>query len=195
MSPLTFDTWVELGLKGAVVLLTAAVACGVLRRASAASRHLVWAAAVVAVLALPALSAVVPDLPLPLASARLESTLPQVSVPLARRPAKPPVRHSVRSHEHGCQAGTAGGARGSGQASSRADRRTNHFDPARPVGPRGGRPACAARGRDVGRAPPGEDRRSRRRRGVGYAARGGWCRPERLVAARASLVARPSRCR
>ena len=26
MSPLTFDTWVELGLKGAVVLLTAAVA-------------------------------------------------------------------------------------------------------------------------------------------------------------------------
>jgi HEAT repeat protein/beta-lactamase regulating signal transducer with metallopeptidase domain len=94
MSPLTFDTWVELGLKGAVVLLTAAVVCGVLRRASAASRHLVWAAAIVAVLALPALSAIVPDLPVPLAGARLESALPQVSVPLARRPAEPPVRHA-----------------------------------------------------------------------------------------------------
>ena len=94
MSPLTFNTWVELGLKGAVVLLTAAVACGVLRRASAASRHLVWAAAIVAVLALPALSAVVPDLPLPLAGARLDSAIPQVSVPLTRRIAEPPVRHS-----------------------------------------------------------------------------------------------------
>jgi HEAT repeat protein/beta-lactamase regulating signal transducer with metallopeptidase domain len=94
MSPLTFNTWLELGLKGAVVLLTAAVACGVLRRASAASRHLIWTAAVVAVLALPALSAVVPDLPLPLASARLESALPQVSVPLARRPTESPVRHA-----------------------------------------------------------------------------------------------------
>jgi beta-lactamase regulating signal transducer with metallopeptidase domain len=94
MSPLTFNTWVELGLKGAVVLLTAAVACGVLRRASAASRHLVWAAAVIAVLALPALSMVVPDLPLPLAGARLDSAFPQVSVPLARRTAEPPVRHA-----------------------------------------------------------------------------------------------------
>ena len=75
MSPLTFDTWVELGLKGAVVLLRRGGDLLALRRASAASRHLVWAAAVVAVLALPALSAVVPDLPLPLAGARLDSTL------------------------------------------------------------------------------------------------------------------------
>jgi HEAT repeat protein/beta-lactamase regulating signal transducer with metallopeptidase domain len=94
MSPLTFDTWVELGLKGAVVLLAAAMACGVLRRASAASRHLIWAAAIVAVLALPALSVVVPDLPLPVVGAGLESVLPQVSVPLAQRPVQPPVRHA-----------------------------------------------------------------------------------------------------
>jgi beta-lactamase regulating signal transducer with metallopeptidase domain len=94
MTPVAFNTWMELGFKGAIILLTAAVACGFLRRASAASRHLVWTAAIAAVLVLPALSAIVPEVPLPVAGAHLASALPPVTVPLARRPAGPPVGHA-----------------------------------------------------------------------------------------------------
>ena len=65
MTPLSFDTWIELSLKGTIVLCAAAATCWAMWRASAASRHLVWAAAVSALLALPALSLVVPDVTLP----------------------------------------------------------------------------------------------------------------------------------
>ena len=66
MTPLSFDTWIELGLKGTAVLGLAAATCCAMRRSSAASRHLVWASAISAVLALPALSLLVPSVPLPL---------------------------------------------------------------------------------------------------------------------------------
>ncbi len=46
--------------KGTVLLLAAWTACSLLRRASAATRHLIWAAALVAVLLLPVLSLSLP---------------------------------------------------------------------------------------------------------------------------------------
>jgi beta-lactamase regulating signal transducer with metallopeptidase domain len=52
---------VDIGLKGALVLALAAVMAHALRRSSAAVRHLVWSAALVGLLALPALSFVVPQ--------------------------------------------------------------------------------------------------------------------------------------
>ena len=55
--------------KGVVVLLLASLVCLALRRASAAARHAVWAAALTGILALPMLSAIVPALELPAAFA------------------------------------------------------------------------------------------------------------------------------
>ena len=74
MTPLSFDTWVELSLKGTIVLCAAGATCWAMWRASAASRHLVWAAAVSALLVLPALSVVVPDVTVPVSFTRLETT-------------------------------------------------------------------------------------------------------------------------
>ncbi len=83
MTPLSFDTWIELSLKGTIVLCAAVATCWAMWRASAASRHLVWAAAVSALLILPALSVVVPDLTVPVSLARLETT-PPIVLPLHR---------------------------------------------------------------------------------------------------------------
>ena len=51
----------QVSAKAALVLVTAAAVCLVLRRASAALRHLVWTLAIVCVLCLPPLSMVVPS--------------------------------------------------------------------------------------------------------------------------------------
>ena len=81
MTPVTFDPWIELSLKGTIVLFAAVATCWTMWRASAASRHLVWAAAVSALLVLPALSVVVPDLTVPVSFTALATTSP-VLVPL-----------------------------------------------------------------------------------------------------------------
>jgi beta-lactamase regulating signal transducer with metallopeptidase domain len=54
------STWIELALKGAVVLAAAAAAVRALRGASAATRHLVWATALAVLVALPVVGMVVP---------------------------------------------------------------------------------------------------------------------------------------
>ena len=98
MTPLSFDTWIELSLKGTIVLCAAVATCWAMWRASAASRHLVWAAAVSALLALPALSVVVPDVTLPVSLARLE-TAPPVVLPIGRdTAANRPVNASRGEH-------------------------------------------------------------------------------------------------
>jgi HEAT repeat protein/beta-lactamase regulating signal transducer with metallopeptidase domain len=81
MTPLSFDAWVELSLKGTMVLGAAATTCWAMWRASAATRHLVWAAAVSALLALPALSLVAPALTLPVSLERLQPAS-RVALPL-----------------------------------------------------------------------------------------------------------------
>src|SRR3954470_3089342 len=52
---------VDSAVKGAALLLVAAIAALVLRRDSAATRHLVWLLAIVALLAVPVLSALLPN--------------------------------------------------------------------------------------------------------------------------------------
>jgi beta-lactamase regulating signal transducer with metallopeptidase domain len=51
----------QVSIKGSVLLLAALVACRALRHASAAVRHLVWAAALAGMLLIPAVAAIVPD--------------------------------------------------------------------------------------------------------------------------------------
>ncbi len=65
-------------LRGAVLLGLAGLAALTLRRASAASRHLVWTLAVLGMLALPVATALVPSLQLPVAL-RLPAELPQAT--------------------------------------------------------------------------------------------------------------------
>lgn len=50
----------QLGLKAALVLLIAAIAAGLLRRSSAAVRHMVWCAGIAGVLALAPLAIALP---------------------------------------------------------------------------------------------------------------------------------------
>ena len=57
---LTVGTWIELTLKATIVLACATGASVALRRASAATRHLVWAGALAAVLVMPAVRLLVP---------------------------------------------------------------------------------------------------------------------------------------
>jgi beta-lactamase regulating signal transducer with metallopeptidase domain/Tol biopolymer transport system component len=52
---------VDSAVKGSVLLMLAAIAATILRRDSAATRHLVWLLAIVAMLAVPALSAMLPQ--------------------------------------------------------------------------------------------------------------------------------------
>src|SRR3954466_6190978 len=82
MTPLSFDTWIELSLKGTMVLGAAAATCWAMWRASAATRHLVWAAAVSALLVLPALSLVAPALTLPVSLERIQS--PPIGLPVVQ---------------------------------------------------------------------------------------------------------------
>lgn len=69
-------------LRSTVILLVALVAAFALRRASAARRHLVWTAATAMVLAVPLVSAVTPDIGLPIPP--LPSMLPAPSAEEAR---------------------------------------------------------------------------------------------------------------
>src|SRR3954454_12637707 len=86
MTPLSFGTWIELTLKASLVLGVAAATCWAMWRASAATRHLVWAAAVSALLVLPALSLIAPALTLPVSLDPIQSApriqLPPVSIVL-----------------------------------------------------------------------------------------------------------------
>src|SRR5437867_3852927 len=52
---------VDSAIKGTVLLMLAAIAAIILRRDSAATRHLVWLLALVAMLAVPVLSAMLPE--------------------------------------------------------------------------------------------------------------------------------------
>jgi TonB family protein len=66
-----FSLFTGVALKGAAVLSIAWLVTILLRRRSAATRHLVWTAAFAALLALPLLSLSLPGVPLPLSSALL----------------------------------------------------------------------------------------------------------------------------
>ncbi|HEX2091712.1 MAG TPA: M56 family metallopeptidase [Longimicrobiaceae bacterium] len=82
-------------VKGTLLLLAAGAASLVLRRASAAARHLVWSLAVVGLLALPVLSLAVPgwDVPVPeLRTAPGPVTLPPVLALPPREEATAPIR-------------------------------------------------------------------------------------------------------
>lgn len=52
-------------IKTSIILLLATVATALMRRSSAASRHVVWTTALLAVLMLPVTSALMPAIPLP----------------------------------------------------------------------------------------------------------------------------------
>ena len=58
---LVFSPVLDAAVKGTVVLLLACAVCLLLRRNSAATRHLVWATAIALLLALPLLSGVLPQ--------------------------------------------------------------------------------------------------------------------------------------
>ncbi|UCD24302.1 MAG: hypothetical protein JSW51_14985 [Gemmatimonadota bacterium] len=64
----------DVSIKGAIILVCAALMAHGLRRSSAAIRHLVWSTAVVGLLALPVLSAIVPEWRLPV--------FPSVTIPI-----------------------------------------------------------------------------------------------------------------
>ena len=118
MTPLSFDTWIELSLKGTVVLGAAAATCWAMWRASAATRHLVWAAAVSALLALPALSLVAPRVTVPISFDALQQAAPA---------ALPPLQHSTLDRVH-----AASGLSGPGDRSIAAQRRAAVI-PSRPA--------------------------------------------------------------
>src|SRR2546428_12497471 len=82
---------VDSAVKGTALLMLAAIAAIILRRDSAATRHLVWLLAIVATLAVPVLSAMLPEwrvLPggagIPLGTAVVASRPPPLSRPAIR---------------------------------------------------------------------------------------------------------------
>lgn len=77
----------DAALKGTVLLVVAAAATRLMGRAPAAARHLVWTAALVGMLALPALGPVAPGLEVPL--------LPRIEVGPRHPAARPPARHDA----------------------------------------------------------------------------------------------------
>ena len=63
-----YEILIDASIKGSLILLGAAAAAGLLRTQPAAWRHLVWSAAVTAVLALPVISLFAPALAIPAAA-------------------------------------------------------------------------------------------------------------------------------
>jgi len=95
MTPLVaLDTWLELALKGVVVLSAAAVAARLLRRAPASTRHLVWATALCGLVVLPFATSLVPRVPLTV-PAWLASATPDVATTTAAAPAADRVQRPV----------------------------------------------------------------------------------------------------
>ena len=90
-------------VKSSVVLAAAYAAAFVLRKHSAATRHLVWTAAFAAILVLPFLSAALPVLRVPLAAAVMPNLIFHDSATIGVDPgAVPPASHSARTyHEAG----------------------------------------------------------------------------------------------
>ena len=102
MSAVSLTLVLDAGLKATLVLGLAGVAALLLRRGSAAARHLIWTLGLAGALTLPVLSAVVPAWKLPLLPAaewlaparELSATVPDVA---SARPAR--VRSLVRGAE------------------------------------------------------------------------------------------------
>ncbi|HSF39794.1 MAG TPA: M56 family metallopeptidase [Thermoanaerobaculia bacterium] len=99
MLDLWFAALLDVSAKGFALCLAALAVTSTLRRASAATRHLVWRLAFVGLLVLPVLAAFTPawrvELPLPMkAAARVAAPLPAVErAPEDPRPAAAPVPH------------------------------------------------------------------------------------------------------
>jgi HEAT repeat protein/beta-lactamase regulating signal transducer with metallopeptidase domain len=119
MTPLAFDMWMELILKGTMVLGAAAATSWAMRRASAATRHMVWAAAVSALLVLPALTLVMPALTLPVSLDRVQPA-PRVSLPVLQNIVSDRAVHASRAVDTAAkQAHPAQARSGSDPASTR----------------------------------------------------------------------------
>ncbi len=73
---------VDSAIKGFLILLTATVAAVLLRRDSAATRHLVWLVAIVAMLIIPVFSALLPQWRVLPAWAGIPHESPAVQVPI-----------------------------------------------------------------------------------------------------------------
>jgi beta-lactamase regulating signal transducer with metallopeptidase domain len=69
----------DASLKGSLILLAAAASAGLLRRSPAAWRHLIWSAAVVAVLVLPVISLISPPIYVPVAADAVQRVIVTVS--------------------------------------------------------------------------------------------------------------------
>ncbi len=82
------ETWFAFVVKGSVVLGAAGAAAWALRRSSAAVRHVVWAAALASLAALPLASVLLPRVPVTVPS--WERVSPDLSI--SRAVAAPPVR-------------------------------------------------------------------------------------------------------
>src|SRR5262245_46907217 len=83
--PTLLPVLLDAALKGAIILLAALALSRLLRRASAATRHLVWLLALISLLVLPALRQVIPvwQLSLPAALRPVTFAAPAVTLPPA----------------------------------------------------------------------------------------------------------------
>ena len=84
------ETWLAFVAKGSLVLITAGAAAWTLRRSSAAARHVVWAAALASLAALPVAWVLLPRVPVTLPAWQAAAT------PVAARMTRLPVRVSER---------------------------------------------------------------------------------------------------
>jgi beta-lactamase regulating signal transducer with metallopeptidase domain len=98
MSPLAFPDILGLVARTTAVLLVALCATTLLRRSSAATRHLVWTVALAGVLVLPLLERVVPAwriVPVPAELARAAPAAALVAAPVAEAPVAAPAQESA----------------------------------------------------------------------------------------------------